>query len=316
MPAGSAPGNIDPDARIMHPIVMEKKIRGLFGLLILLGAVSVTNLLGQQRQDQTGEENAYGSRFFDQLRTIFGMFRESDLQRVFQDAQPIQCTELLGRKGQWRPVAFFNEDRSLGDWCREDLEEVKSDLSVFTFLGDCEGQGRVQVGSEFPTTASFEEYRQRRIELNQIDVTVNDPVKAAVNSRTMAYTFDLPYLFKTPQGKRDVYSLAAPDSRASYAPDVSSRWECKAVSSKDVTYRFLICRVSTVPQRALQRNQKWEPVFGSSAYFILSDGTEAKSSVNLTFGDEKPSDEQPADTTPPRSSPARPALTRPTLKRD
>lgn len=295
---------------------MNKKLRDRFGVIILLAALTAAPLPGQQRQDQAGAEGTYGSRFFDQLRTIFGMFRDSDLQRAFQDAQPIQCTELLGRKGQWRPVAFFNEDRSLGDWCREDLEEVKTDLSVFTFLGDCEGQGKVQVASEFPTTASFEEYRQRRIELNQIDVTVNDPVKAVVNSRTMAYTFDLPYLFKTPQGKRDVYSLAAPDSRASYAPDVSSRWECKAVSSKDVTYRFLICRVSTVPQRALQRNQKWEPVFGSSAYFILSDGTEAKSSVNLTFGDEKPSDEKPADTTPPRSSPARPALTRPTLKRD
>jgi hypothetical protein len=294
----------------MHLIVMNKKRSRLFGVLILLGALTATHLFGQRPQDQTGEENAYGSRFFDQLRTIFGMFRDSDLQRVFQDAQPIQCTELLGRKGQWRPVAFFNEDRSLGDWCREDLAEVKSDLSVFTFLGDCEGPGRVQVGSEFPTTASFEEYRQRRIELNQIDVTVNDPVKAVVSSRTMAYTFDLPYLFKTPQGKRDVYSLAAPDSLAAYAPDVSSRWECKAVSSKDVTYRFLICRVSTVPQRPLQRNQKWEPVFGSSAFFILSDGTEAKSSVNLTFGNETSSDEKPANAVPASDSHPRPTLKR------
>lgn len=294
----------------MHPIGMNKNLRDLFGVLILLGALMPAHSIGQQRQDQSGEEGTYGSRFFDQLRTIFGKFRDSDLQRVFQDAQPIQCTELLGRKGQWRPVAFFNEDRSLGDWCREDLEEVKTDLSVFTFLGDCEGQGKVQVASEFPTTASFEDYRQRRIELNQIDVTVNDPVKAVVSPRTMAYTFDLPYLFKTPQGKRDVYSLAAPDSRAVYAPDVSSRWECKAVSSKDVTYRFLICRVSTVPQRALQRNQKWEPVFGSSAYFILSDGTEAKSSVNLTFDAESSSGEKPADAAPASDSHPRPTLKR------
>jgi hypothetical protein len=282
----------------------------MYVLFLLLGKWQTPDLWGQQRRDQSVEESAYGSRFFDQLKAIFGKFRDSDLQRVFQDAQPIQCSELLGRSGQWRPVAFFNEDRSLGDWCRENLAEVKSDLSVFTFLGDCEGQGRVQVGTEFPTAASFAEYSQRRINLNEIDVTVNDPVKAAVNSKTMAYAFDLPYLFKTPQGNRDIYSLMAPDRNAGYAPDVTSRWECKAVSSKDVTYRFLICRVSTVPQRALARNQKWEPAFGSSAYFILSDGTEAKSSVNLTFGEETLPEEKSGDPVQV------PGLTpRPTLKR-
>jgi len=279
--------HIDPEARLMHLIVMKNLALGLFCFLI------IASLPAEQRQSASIEEEAYGSKFFDQLRTIFGRFRDADLQRAFQEAQPIQCSELLGRKGEWRPVAFFNEDRSLGDWCRDNLEEVKTDLSVYTFTGACGGKGDVQVRTEFPTTASFEEYRERRIELDQIDVTVNDPVKVDMNSRTMAYTFELPYLFLTPHEARKVYSLTAPNRNAAYATDVTSRWECKAVSSKDVTFRFLICRVSTVPQRALRRNETWESSFGSSAFFVLSDGTEAKSSVNLTFGDEPPAPARP-----------------------
>jgi hypothetical protein len=265
--------------------------------------------LDAQQQTQPEGEGAYDSKFFDQLRNIFGRFRDSDLQRVFQDAQPIQCSELVGRKGEWRQVAFFNEDRSLGDWCRDSLEEVKADLAVYTFKGVCSGdQGKIQVATEFPTAASLEDYNHQSIELDQIDVTVNDPVTATLNPRTMAYTFDLPYLFLRDRGSRKIYSFIAPDRDAVYATDVTSRWECKAVSSKDVTYRFLICRVNTIPQH-VARNQRWEPSFGSSAFFILSDGTEAQTSVHLTFGDGTPNEEKPADTTPDQNS------ARPTLKR-
>ncbi len=264
----------------------------------------------QEQQGQAGEEAAYGSRFFEQLHNIFGRFRDSDLQRVFQDAEPIQCSELVGRKGEWRPVAFFNEDRTLGDWCRESLEEVKADLSVYTFKGNCTGdKGTVQVTTEYPTAAGLEEYRQGRIDLNQVDVMVNDPVNAALDTRTMAYMFKLPYLFQTNLDSRKIYSLIAPDRDSPYAANVASRWECKAVSSKDVTYRFLICRVQTVPIK-LARNQTWEPSFGSSAFFILSDGTEAKTSVNLTFGDATQPVEKPADTAPAPASPPRPTLKR------
>jgi hypothetical protein len=118
-----------------------------------------------------------------------------------------------------------------------------------------------------------------------VDVTVNDPVAAALNPQTMAYTFELPYLFLTTHaGTRKVYTYIAPDRNSAYATEVTSRWECKAVSSKDVTYRFLICRVSTLPQGRLRRGERWEPTFGSSAFFILSDGTEAKTKVNMTSG--------------------------------
>jgi hypothetical protein len=255
----------------------------------LAGSVLPQQLFSQATEEEQGEEQAYGSKFFDQLRTIFGRFRDSDLERVFQQAEQIQCSELLGRSGQWRPVAFFNEDRSLGDWCRENLEEVKSDLTVYTFKGDCnQKKAVVEVGTEFPVAESYEAYRQRKIEADQIEVIENDPVNAALNSRTKAYTFELPYLFLDAAGSRSLYSFIPPDKHAVYAQDVTSRWECKAVSSKDVTYRFLICRVATIPMRRLTSiHQEWDPSFGSSAFFILSDGMEAKSSVKFSFGDEK-----------------------------
>jgi len=102
----------------------------------------------------------------------------------------------------------------------------------------------------------------------------------------------------------------APDRNSAYATDAASRWECKAVSSKDVTYRFLICRVGTIPQGRLAKNETWEPTFGSSAFFILSDGTEAKASVNLSYGDAAQPKEEPADSTPVPDSPPRPTLKR------
>jgi hypothetical protein len=268
---------------------MRTSAFGLFLGLCLAGFALHPKSPAQETGEKQAEDGAYGSRFFDQLRTIFGRFRDSDLERVFEEAQQIQCSELLGRSGQWRPVAFFNEDRRLGDWCRENLEEVKSDLSVYTFKGDCsEKHAVVEVGTEFPVAESYELYRQRKIGQDQIEVIENDPVKAAVNGRTKAYTFELPYLFLDLAGSKSLYTFVPPDRHAAYARDVTSRWECKSVSSKDVTYRFLICRVSTVLMRRLTSiHQKWEPAFGSSAFFILSDGMEAKSSVKFIFGDEK-----------------------------
>jgi len=284
---------------------MRKTILRLSLALLVLCAA----LPARQQSTEPEEDGAYGSRFFDQLRNIFGRFRDSDLERVFHDAQPIQCSELVGRKGEWRPVAFFNEDRTLGDWCRDNLEEVKTDLAVYTFKGACRGEaGTVRVVTEFPTEAAIRAYQRGGIALEDVDVTMNDPVGASLNRRTMAYTFDLPYLFASESGSRKVYSFRAPDRNAAYASDLSSHWECKAVSSKDVTYRFLICRVSTVPRKALTQYEKWEPAFGSSAFFILSDGTEAHTSVHMSFGDSAVPAEKPEDPEPAPEDTARPSL--------
>src|SRR6478736_3998272 len=83
------------------------------------------------------EGGAYSRKFFAQLRAVFGRFRESDLQRAFERAQPIQCSELISENGEWRTVAFFNEKRELGDWYRSSLDEVKRDLTAFIFKGTC-----------------------------------------------------------------------------------------------------------------------------------------------------------------------------------
>jgi hypothetical protein len=297
---------------------MKKVSYGLLCALLFSIALPAIRLAAQERE-QAEPDSEFGSKFFDQLRTIFGTFRDSDLQRVFEDAKPIQCSELAGRKGEWRQVAFFNEDRSLGDWCRQSMEEVKSDLSVFTFTGACSGdQGDLQVATEFPTDETVEAYNQRRISTDDLDIMANDPVKAVVDPKTRAYTFDLPYLFLKSNAPRKVYSFIAPDRNTAYAREVASRWECKAVSSKDVTYRFLICRVGTVPAVRLPKGEKWERSFGSSAYFILSDGTEAHTHVNLTFGDAGDSGETQgksgkAAELAPTSNPGAPP--RPVLKR-
>lgn len=285
-------------------------------VLIVCALLVYPGIPGQSQS----EPESYGSKFFDQLRSIFGVFRESDLQRVFEESKPIQCSELVGRKGEWRPVAFFNEDRTLGDWCRESLEEVKADLAVYTFKGLCSGdRSPVTVGTEYPTAESVKAYRERRIGFDQVEITVNDPVEAVLDPKTMAYAFELPYLFLIEKGPKQIYSFIAPHRNSVYANDVTSRWECKTVSSKDVTYRFLICRVETVPQKKLARNERWTPSFGSSAFFILSDGTEAQASVNLTFGDAVPpsSDEAVPETAPIEAPPdqASPAPKRPILKK-
>src|SRR3989441_8557475 len=82
----------------------------------------------------------YDRKFFVQLRGVFGRFRDSDLQRVFDTAHPIQCSELASGDGEWRTVAFFNEKRELGDWYRRNFDEVKNDLAVFIFKGVCRGE--------------------------------------------------------------------------------------------------------------------------------------------------------------------------------
>ncbi len=187
-----------------------------------------------------------------------------------------------------RTVAFFNEKRELGDWYRRNFDEVKNDLSVFIFTGVCRGEhGPVQLTTKFPVTESIEAYNRGGIGLEEVPVNVNAAVRASLDSQTEAYSFDLPYLFLI--GERDserLYSLEPPTlvERHKYATDVLDHWDCKSVSADNVTYKFLICRTTTLPRNPNQRSQS-SPAFGASAYFILSDGKEASSSVKLMFGD-------------------------------
>ena len=248
----------------------------------------IVGLLAAAGDLPAGETERYDRRFFVQLRTVFGRFRNTDLDRAFDKAQSIQCSELVNEEAEWRTVAFFNEKRELGDWYRKSLEEVKNDPSVFVFKGVCRSEhGPVQLTTKFPVTETVEAYSQRRIGFDEIAVNTNAPVRAVFDSETQAYRFDLPYLFLVSrQDDQSIYSLNPPElaERYRYATDVINHWDCKSVTAENVTYQFLICRTTTLPRIPAQRSQS-RSVFGASAYFILSDGKEASSSVKLSFDD-------------------------------
>src|SRR5438105_1452968 len=268
--------------------------RGLLLMMRLIGLLAAVNASAQVER--------YDRRFFLQLRTVFGKFRGSDLQRDFETARPIQCSELVNDEGEWRTVAFFNEKRELGDWYRRDFDEVKKDLAVYIFKGVCRGEhGPIQLMTKFPVTESIEAFNQDRIRLEEVAVNTNAPVRASFDSQTQAYTFDLPYLFLiSEQDHERLYSLDAPRlvDRFRYATDVIDHWDCKSVAAENVTYQFLICRTLTLPRSAAERNAS-RPAFGAAAYFILSDGKEASSSVKLSFGDSTISVPNDAGSAPP-----------------
>ena len=238
--------------------------------------------------DASAQVERYDRKFFAQLRGVFGRFRDADLLRVFDNAQPIQCSEFVNDEGEWRTVAFFNEKRELGDWYRRNFDEVKSDLAVFIFKGVCRGEhGPVQLTTKFPVTESIEAFNQRQINLDEVAVNMNAPVRVAYDSQAQAYTFELPYLFLiSEQDNEHLYSLDPPRlaDRYRYATDVIDHWACKSVTAENVTYQFLICRTTTLPRNPAERSAS-RTAFGASAYFILSDGKEASSSVKLSFGD-------------------------------
>src|SRR5215471_18615284 len=274
--------------------MIRPSARVLYLLLLLGGLFGAVNAYAQREREiqpppgesqaQVPDESRYSRRFFTQLRGVFGRFRDSDLQRAFAVAKPIDCSELINDPGEWRTVAFFNEKRDLGDWYRASFEEVKSDLSVFIFKGVCRSdRGSVQLTTKFPVRESVDAYNQQKIGLNDIEVNVNAPVVASFNSQSSAYTFDLPYLFLISAGDHEnVYTLDPQrlSERDQYATDVINHWDCKSVTAEAVTYQFLICRTTTLPRIPAQRSQS-RTVFGASAYFILSDGKEASSSVKL-----------------------------------
>src|SRR5215831_179410 len=262
-------------------------MRRIWGVVLLL---TLTATLSAQRERQIAapeDNDAFGSRFFDQLHSIFGKFRDDDLNRVFQLAEPIRCSELVTGKGEWREVAFFNERRSLGDWYRESIDEVRTDLSVYIFRGSCRAEhDPIQLTTKFPVSESEQAYFDGRTELDQVDVNVNAPVTVSFDTRSGAYNFALPYLYLIgQQGQEGIYSLKPPHFGDRYAPNITNTWDCKSVASRDITYRFLICRTSTAERGANSRYQRSAPSFGSNAYFILSDGSEARSTVTMTFGD-------------------------------
>ena len=269
-------------------------------LTILLGAAASPATAQPRRIEQTTTDakestDDYGSKFFDQLRTLFGRFRDAELDRVFSAAQPIQCSELVSDNGEWRTVAFFNEDPKLGAWYHKSLEEVKSDLTQYSFSGSCaEERGDVQLVTKVPVLDSVERFNAGRIRFNEIRMNTNPAVRASFRSGAQIYTFELPYLYvdRKRTGRDPVYSLIPQSADDRVDTSVTNHWECKSVRAADVTFQFLICQTWVLPRDANLRRQS-RPTFGSSAYHVLSDGKEASTSVKLSFGGgdgDKPED--------------------------
>ena len=223
---------------------------------------------------------AYDSKFFQVLKTVFDKFGDVDLQRAFQSAQPVTCSELAGN---WRQAAFFNEDRNLERWYFKSFEEAQSELSRYIFQGSCSSEfAALDLMTRFPVRDSVAAYNASQIEFDRIAFKVNPGVKATFESRSRAYTFELPYLY--PTGIRDnTYTLVPQNASMKLATDVTNRWECKAVKSADVTYRFLLCRTSIVPRNRSVRNAA-EDKIGKSAYVLLTDGREAHATLTLQTG--------------------------------
>jgi hypothetical protein len=249
------------------------------GLLLILLLASP---LLAQRERQIAAPDPVEKNFFLQVQNVFGKFREADLRRAFLNARAIRCSELTSDTGEWRTVAFFNEDRKLGEWSHHSLQEVNADLSVYTFKGECKAeQDDVQVHTKFPVKDSLDRYAAGRIQLKDVDINVNAPVTARYNPRTQGYRFELPFLYTT-TGPFN-FSLIANRTTDRYAANVLNHWDCKSVTGDDVTFQFLICETGTLP-RNLPRGSEVTQSFGSYAYFILSDGKEARTSAKLSFG--------------------------------
>lgn len=231
------------------------------------------------------EQSADEAKFFAQLRKIFGAFRHADLQQVFEASPAVMCSELMSGNGEWREVAFFNENRGLGGWFRTSMTEIRSQLDVYTFDGTCDREtSPLRVATRFPVDESLRAFRKKQIARSDITVLINPPVTTNFEKQTRAYTFDLPYLFRVSDPNNNpLYALSARTASDQYAPEATNRWECKAVNAADVTYQFLICRTSLLMKNQSNFDSSGKALYGASAFSILTDGQEASASVNLTF---------------------------------
>jgi hypothetical protein len=228
------------------------------------------------------------AKFVRQVRRIFGQFRHADLQQVFKTAQPVMCSELVSDNGEWREVGFFNENRGFGNWFRTSIAEIRSQLDVYKFQGSCESEtSPLRVTTRFPVDQSLKANREKLIPFDEIKIRVNAPVAGHFERRTEAYAFDLPYLYRVSgTNTHPLYALSPPTIADEYAPEAVNRWECKAVTAEDITYRFLICRTTLLSRSSSPGSANTKTAYGTSAFSILTDGQEASTSVKLTFGDD------------------------------
>ena len=152
---------------------MTKRPNRFVRLEILIAALLISLPLLAQRERQvtspSEDSDRFGHGFFDQLSAVFGRFRDLDLQRAFENARPIECSELINQKGEWHPVAFFNEKRDLGSWYHKSLDQVRHDLTAYLFKGTCRGEhGAVQLTTKYPVVETLDAYQHGTISCDNI----------------------------------------------------------------------------------------------------------------------------------------------------
>lgn len=253
----------------------------------MLCALSGPAQIRRQVPAPAPESGDFGSKFFDDLRSLFGRLQRGDLDRAFQRAQAVHCSDLVEAKGEWKQVAFLNDDRSLGDWHFDSIDEVKRDLVKFVFSGRCPSeQGPVRVATSYPVQETFERFQKGQIPISKVVISDNDPVTVIFDRPSEAYTFELPYLYiERRSSTGNIYTLTPPLTNSLPDPTVVEEFRCKALSDAELTYRFLLCRTRVAPRDPRNQRQNERQALGNAAYYIFSDGKEASSSVKLSFGD-------------------------------
>ena len=226
-------------------------------------------------------QDAFGTKFFDNLTTLFGRLQKSKLDTVFQDAKAVRCADLLDAK--WRQVGFLNDDRNLMAWHYQTIEQVRDDLVRYVFSGACpNNRSPLKLTTSYPVGESLEQFIAGKGPLSKVVVRENESVKASFDRSTNSYKFQLPFLYLEERlVGQPIYTLTPPTAASKPASDTAEEFRCKAVTDGDLIYRFLLCRTKLVATKGRPVNLEK----GSFGYDILSDGKEASSSVRLTFGD-------------------------------
>src|SRR4030095_11861677 len=171
-------------------------LRHLAWLFILCASIASEAQTTRQVSPPEPENGDFGSKFFEALSGLFGRLQKSELQRAFQRAKPIQCSDLVGQAGEWKEVAFLNDDRRLGDWHFDSIEEVKRNLVTFAFTGTCStDQAPVKVTTSYPVGETVKRFEDGKIPLSKVVINENNPVSVVFDPPTDAYTFLLPYLY-------------------------------------------------------------------------------------------------------------------------
>ena len=245
------------------------------------------------------DNGEFGAKFFTDLRKLFGELQQRDLDKAFRAARPIRCSDLVSGRGEWKQVAFLNEDRKLGDTHFDNIDDVRRDLARLVFSGQCRSEsGSVRLDTSYAITESFNRYIKRQIPLEDVAIRTNPPVTVNFVYTADAYVFELPYVYLVErQGNGGIYTFEPPRATSTPDPNVAQEYRCKAVSDPELTYRFLICKLQLLPRDPVARKRDTRP-FGSAAYYILSDGKEAASSVKLRLDDGTELKETPPKVTP------------------